>query len=94
MPVYEYRCKKCGYEFERVQKLSESPVRRCERCGGAVTKLISPSGLMFKGTGWYVTDYSSKMKEKKSKSTEDTKDVKKEKETTKPVSSSNKPSDK
>ena len=93
MPVYEYRCKKCGYEFERVQKLSESPVRRCERCGGAVTKLISPSGLMFKGTGWYVTDYSSKMKEKKTK-TGDDKDVKKEKETTKPVSSSNKPSDK
>lgn len=90
MPVYEYRCKKCGHEFERVQKMSEPPVRRCERCGGSVSKLISASGIMFKGTGWYVTDYSQKMKEKKTK----TNGEKKTKETPKPVPSSNKPSDK
>ena len=90
MPVYEYRCEKCGYQFERVQKMSEPPVRHCERCRGSVAKLISPSGIMFKGTGWYVTDYSKKMKEKKIK----TNGEKKAKETPKPVPSSNKPSDK
>lgn len=90
MPVYEYRCNKCGYQFERVQKLSEPSIRRCERCGGSVIKLISPSGIMFKGTGWYVTDYSKKMKEKKTETSGD----KKAKETPKPVPSSNKPPEK
>ena len=91
MPVYEYRCKKCGYEFEQIQKVSEPPIRSCERCGGPVMKLISASGIMFKGTGWYVTDYSNKLKDKKKT---DKNDDKKTKETPKPVPSSKKPSDK
>lgn len=90
MPVYEYRCNKCGYQFEQAQKVNEPPIRHCERCGGPVIKLISPSGIMFKGTGWYVTDYSKKLKEKKTETNGD----KKTKETPKPVSSSDKPSDK
>jgi len=90
VPVYEYRCKKCGYQFERIQKMSEPPERRCERCGGSVAKLISSSGLMFKGAGWYVTDYSKKLKEdKKEKNGE-----KDKKEAAKPATSSNKPPDK
>ena len=89
MPVYEYRCKKCGHQFERVQKMSEPPVRRCEQCGGVVVKLISSSGIMFKGSGWYVTDYSQKLKEKKT----ETNGGKKAKEPEKPAPSSKKTPD-
>jgi putative FmdB family regulatory protein len=60
MPLYEYQCKKCGHRFERIQKFSDAPVKRCPECGGAVERLISPPAVQFKGTGWYVTDYARK----------------------------------
>lgn len=62
MPIYEYLCQGCGTKSEVKQKMSDAPLTTCERCGGALTKLISASGIMFKGSGWYVTDYSDKMK--------------------------------
>lgn len=60
MPLYEYQCKKCGHRFERIQKFSDAPVKKCLECGGAVERLISPPAVQFKGTGWYVTDYARK----------------------------------
>tara|TARA_B100000315_G_scaffold256950_1_gene304288 strand:- start:222 stop:641 length:420 start_codon:yes stop_codon:yes gene_type:complete len=60
MPLYEYSCNKCGHRFELIQKFSDQPITKCEQCSGKVTKLISAPGLSFKGTGWYITDYSSK----------------------------------
>jgi putative FmdB family regulatory protein len=90
VPVYEYRCKKCAHQFERVQKMNDPPIRRCERCGSSVVKIISSSGIVFKGTGWYVTDYSKKMKEKKTETNGD----KKETKTSTPVPSSKKSPDK
>jgi putative FmdB family regulatory protein len=60
MPLYEYQCKKCGHRFERIQKFSDAPVRKCPECGGAVERLISAPTVQFKGTGWYVTDYAHK----------------------------------
>ncbi|MCI0352599.1 MAG: zinc ribbon domain-containing protein [Acidobacteriales bacterium] len=60
MPLYEYQCKKCGHRFERIQKFSDAPVKKCPECGGAVERLISPPAVQFKGTGWYVTDYARK----------------------------------
>lgn len=62
MPIYEYVCQSCQYRFEVKQSMSDSPISICVQCGQAVTKVISASGLMFKGTGWYVTDYSDKLK--------------------------------
>lgn len=62
MPIYEYQCQGCGAKCEVKQKLSDAPLTTCERCGGALTKLISAPGIMFKGSGWYITDYSDKMK--------------------------------
>lgn len=62
MPIYEYRCTKCGHTFERRQKFSDPPVAKCPECKGKVEKLLSPPGLLFKGTGWYVTDYSDSRK--------------------------------
>ncbi|TAJ07251.1 MAG: zinc ribbon domain-containing protein [Nitrospirae bacterium] len=62
MPIYEYVCQGCEHRFEIKQKMSDPPVTGCPRCGQPVTKVISAPAIMFKGTGWYVTDYSDKMK--------------------------------
>ena len=62
MPVYEYQCQSCQHRFEAKQRITDPPLTACERCGQAVTKLISPPAIMFKGSGWYVTDYSDKLK--------------------------------
>ena len=60
MPIYEFRCKKCGHEIEVFQKLSDKPPARCKKCGGRLEKLISQAAFQFKGAGWYVTDYARK----------------------------------
>jgi putative FmdB family regulatory protein len=60
MPIYEYRCQDCDYEFERMQKFSDPPLEDCPNCNGEVQKLISRSTFHLKGDGWYVTDYARK----------------------------------
>ena len=60
MPIYEYRCDKCGKEFEAWQKFSDAPIESCESCGGHASKMISHSSFILKGSGWYVTDYGNK----------------------------------
>lgn len=60
-PTYDYRCKKCGYEFEKFQNISDPKVKICPKCGGNVERLISGgSGIIFKGSGFYTTDYKKK----------------------------------
>ena len=58
MPLYEYRCSKCGEKFEVIQKFADAPLTVHEGCGGAVERLISLSGFSLKGSGWYATDYA------------------------------------
>jgi len=58
MPLYDYRCHKCGETFEVLQKFSDEPLAVHERCGGDLERLLSPPALQFKGTGWYITDYA------------------------------------
>jgi len=65
MPIYEYKCKECGHSFEIIQKVDEAPKAVCSECNGELYKVISTSGLIFKGSGWYITDYSNKLKETK-----------------------------
>ncbi|RKX59773.1 MAG: zinc ribbon domain-containing protein [Thermodesulfobacteriota bacterium] len=67
MPIYEYECQKCGARFEVWQKITDEPLKTCEKCGGPLLKLISESSFILKGTGWYVTDYARKEKEMKEK---------------------------
>ncbi len=62
MPIYEYLCEGCAYKFEVKQSIKDEPLATCERCGMKVTRLISTPAIMFKGSGWYVTDYSEKLK--------------------------------
>lgn len=58
MPIYEYRCKACGHAFERIQRFSDRPLRKCPECAGALEKLVSVSAFQLKGGGWFASDYS------------------------------------
>jgi putative FmdB family regulatory protein len=58
MPLYEYQCDACGHRFEVIQKFSDPPLAACDKCGGAVRKLLSSPAIQFKGSGWYITDYA------------------------------------
>lgn len=58
MPIYEYRCAKCGKVFELIQKFSDAPLEVHPDCGGNVERLLSTPALQFKGSGWYITDYA------------------------------------
>lgn len=60
MPIYEYECQACKKHFEYTQKISDPPMSKCEACGGALEKVISPSGFILKGGGWYKDLYASK----------------------------------
>ena len=81
MPIYEYECGKCGKTFEVIQKMSDKPLKKHEKCGGSLTKLISAAGFQFKGTGWYVTDYARKGSKTESTEAKETKDSKETKDT-------------
>ena len=59
MPIYGYRCTSCGHEVEVLQKLSDPPLKTCPNCGGELRKLLYPAGVIFKGSGFYSTDYKS-----------------------------------
>jgi putative FmdB family regulatory protein len=59
VPIYEYECEACHERFEVMQKFSDKPLRKCAKCGGGpIGKILSAPALVFKGTGWYVTDYA------------------------------------
>lgn len=59
MPTYEYRCKKCGFRFEEFQSIVDKPLTVCPSCGGELERLVSGgAGLIFKGSGFYITDYA------------------------------------
>lgn len=60
MPIYEYECTVCNQRTELLQKVSDAPLDKCPECEGAVRKVVSPAGLHFKGSGWYITDYAKK----------------------------------
>jgi len=60
MPIYEYRCRACGFEKEYLQKLADAPIEVCESCGQAtMSKLVSAAGFQLKGSGWYATDFKN-----------------------------------
>ena len=74
MPTYEYECKTCGHNFEVFQSMSDPPLKDCPECGKDIRRLIfGGAGVIFKGSGFYVTDKSKntgKVAEKKTKTTE------------------------
>jgi len=89
VPIFEYRCKFCGHQFEELQKVSDSPLKTCPKCGKkGLQKLITPLNFKLKGSGWYKTDYSKDAKKPqstpvKAESTDKDTSKKPEKENTK-----------
>lgn len=82
MPTYEYVCQKCEHEFERFQSIKDEPLKRCPECRGKIVRKIGGgAGLLFKGSGFYITDYRSEGYKKAAKS---------ESESAKPASSDKK----
>ena len=68
MPIYEYRCTNCGHRLEKLQKMSDDPLKDCPECNQpTLSKLVSASSFKLTGTGWYETDFKNKSK-KESKS--------------------------
>ena len=77
MPIYEYECKNCSNRFEKLQPITADPIKICPNCGEEkVRRVIQPVGVIFKGSGWYVTDYARKESKTESKETKETKDSK------------------
>jgi putative FmdB family regulatory protein len=56
MPTYSYRCSACGHKFDQFQRFSEDTLTECPQCHGLVKRVIHPVGVVFKGSGWYITD--------------------------------------
>ncbi|MHB9029607.1 MAG: FmdB family zinc ribbon protein [Candidatus Latescibacterota bacterium] len=87
MPTYEYRCKQCSHQFEQLQSIKDEPLKTCPQCGGPVERLIcAGAGFIFKGSGFYITDYRSESYKKGAnadKGAEPT--VKSDKSSTKPA---------
>jgi putative FmdB family regulatory protein len=71
MPLYAYRCKECGHEFEEHQRMSEDPLTECPVCQGSIRRVINSVGVVFKGSGFYVTDNKSKNPAAPSKKADD-----------------------
>ena len=60
MPTYEYVCRNCNHRFEVVQPITSEPLTKCEQCGGEIRRVLFPVGVVYKGTGFYTTDYARK----------------------------------
>ena len=60
MPIYEYKCERCGQQFELLQRFDDPPRVECSFCGGEAERIISLANFHLKGTGWYATDYKDK----------------------------------
>jgi putative FmdB family regulatory protein len=60
MPTYVYQCDQCGHDFEAVQKFADEPLTVCPECAGHVRRVLQPSPVIFKGSGWYITDSRNK----------------------------------
>lgn len=92
MPTYDYECLDCGYTFELFHKVASSPSKKCPECGGQIKKLIGGGcGLIFKGSGFYITDYKKKSMPEKSSNDEkgEKKSEKKESDTSSSVAGKN-----
>jgi putative FmdB family regulatory protein len=80
MPTYTYRCDTCGHGFEAVQRFADEPLKECPECGAPIRRVIQPVGVVFKGSGWYITDSRPKSSSDSSdSSTKSDKSEKKEK---------------
>ena len=81
MPLYEYKCAKCGHTFEKIESVSAAETKKCPKCGATARRTITAPAIQFKGSGWYVTDYAGKNSDGSSKDSKESKDAKESAET-------------
>jgi putative FmdB family regulatory protein len=74
VPLYEYKCVKCGHRFEKIESLSASETKKCPKCGAKAERVLNAPAIQFKGTGWYVTDYAGKNSDSLSKESKESKE--------------------
>ena len=80
MPISEYKCSNCGHQFEKIQKFSDEPLKKCPNCDkNTLNKLISSPSFRLKGGGWYETDFKTGNKKNILNNEKDTKDSSKSK---------------
>jgi putative FmdB family regulatory protein len=60
LPLYEYKCEKCGHRFEKIESVNASETKKCPKCGAKAERQLAAPAIQFKGRGWYVTDYAGK----------------------------------
>jgi len=60
LPLYEYKCEKCGHRFEKIEPITASEIKKCPSCRGKAVRQLASPAIQFKGSGWYVTDYAGK----------------------------------
>src|ERR1700693_1037643 len=60
LPLYEYKCEKCGHQFQKSEGHNASTTKKCPKCGAKAQRMLSAAAIQFKGSGWYVTDYAKK----------------------------------
>jgi putative FmdB family regulatory protein len=60
LPLYEYKCVKCGHRFEKIESVGASETKKCPKCGARAPRMASAPAIQFRGSGWYVTDYAGK----------------------------------
>jgi putative FmdB family regulatory protein len=82
VPLYEYKCLKCGKKTEKIENVAGPHLKKCPHCSGKVERLQSAPAIQFKGTGWYVTDYAGKSTAKEGVSSDSSKPESKESSTT------------
>jgi putative FmdB family regulatory protein len=70
VPLYEYKCSKCGKRTEKIENVSGPHLRKCPHCGGKVERMVTAPAIQFKGSGWYVTDYAGKSSAKEGATSE------------------------
>lgn len=87
MPTYVYKCDSCGTQFEQFQSFKDEPIRTCPACASPVRRVFQPVGIVFKGSGWYITD--SRKSSTASVANEDTTKIEKTEKTDKPETNGN-----
>lgn len=75
VPLYEYKCVKCGHRFEKIESVSASENKKCPKCGAKAERMLNAPAIQFKGTGWYVTDYAGKNSDSSSKESKESKET-------------------
>ncbi len=80
VPLYEYRCVKCGHRFEKIEKVTASEIKKCPKCGAKAERMAAAPAIQFKGSGWYVTDYAGKNSDGTSKDSKEAKESKEAKD--------------